>query len=213
MQTIAPTKSNLMSLKATLEFSKNGYELLDRKRNVLIREMMGYIDRARDIQQKINDTFKEAYQALRMANITMGISNVEDISNNVLENDDFTLLFKSVMGVEVPIVKYEQKPTQHIYSFYQSNTSMDVAYKKFNEIKYLVMEYAEVENAVFKLAVEIRKTQKRANALKNIQIPKYEEMVKFIQEVLEEKDREDFFRLKIVKKKVAVKKEYINKTK
>lgn len=109
MINIAPTKSNLMSAKATLEFSKKGYELLDQKRNVLIREMMGYIDRAKDIQEKINRTFEEAYEALRMANITLGVSTVEEISHTVPENGNFNLLFKSVMGVEVPIIKYDKK--------------------------------------------------------------------------------------------------------
>lgn len=202
MINIAPTKSNLMSAKATLEFSKKGYELLDQKRNVLIREMMGYIDRAKDIQEKINKTFQEAYEAIRMANITLGVSTVEEISHTVPENGNLNLLFKSVMGVEVPIIKYDKSNKEPVYSFYQTNTAMDVAFIKFSEIKYLVMEYAEVENAVFKLAMEIRKTQKRANALENIQIPKYEEMVKYIQDVLDEKDREDFFRLKILKKKI-----------
>ena len=73
--------------------------------------------------------------------------------------------------------------------------------KEFNDVKYLTYELAEVENAVYRLAMEVKKTQKRANALQNIQIPKFEEIVKFITEVLEEKEREDFFRLKVVKKK------------
>ncbi|CDF58576.1 V-type ATP synthase subunit D [Thermobrachium celere] len=209
MEIIAPTKSNLMSAKATLEFSKKGYELLDQKRNVLIREMMGYVGKAKDIQEEINKKFQEAYEALRMANITMGVSTVEDISHTVPENGCFNLLFKSVMGVEVPIIRYEKKQKEATYSFYQTNTAMDIAFSKFSEIKYLIMEYAEVENAVFKLAMEIKKTQKRANALQNIQIPKYEEMVKYIQDALEEKDREDFFRLKVVKKKSQKKKKKI----
>lgn len=198
---IAPTKSNLMSAKATLEFSKKGYELLDQKRNVLIREMMGLMDRAKDIQEKISSTFKEAYDALKMANLTMGIASVEDIAASTPENSDFEVLLKSVMGVEIPKIIYDKHEAVPVYSFYQTNASMDVAFRKFWEIKYLVMELAEVENSVYKLAIEIKKTQKRANALENIQIPKYTEIVKYIQDALEEKDREDFFRLKVVKKK------------
>ncbi|SKA90560.1 V/A-type H+-transporting ATPase subunit D [Caloramator quimbayensis] len=203
---VAPTKSNLMSAKATLEFSKKGYELLDQKRNVLIREMMSLIDRAKEIQEKVSVTFKEAYEALMMANLTMGIASVEDIADSTMEDSRFEILFKSVMGVEIPKIKYEENDIQPVYSFYQTNVSIDVAFKKFQEIKYLVMELAEVENSVYKLAVEIKKTQKRANALENIQIPKYTEMVKYIQDALEEKDREDFFRLKVVKKKRIKKK-------
>lgn len=203
---IAPTKSNLMSAKSTLEFSKKGFELLDQKRNVLIREIMGLLDSAKDIQTRINSTFGEAYEALKMASLTMGIASVEDIANSTFENSDIEMLHKSVMGVEIPIIKYDKMEAIPSYSFYQTNTSMDVAFKKFYEIKYFIIELAEIESSVYKLAVEIKKTQKRANALENIQIPKYEEIVKYIQDALEEKDREDFFRLKVVKKKRIKKK-------
>lgn len=204
---IAPTKSNLMNAKATLEFSKKGYELLDKKRNVLIREMMGMLDRARDIQDKIDSTFGDAYEALMMANLTMGIAIVDDIASTVPENGNLEIQSKSVMGVEIPKTIYEKQEAIPAYSFYQTNSSMDFAFKRFWEVKFLVMELAEVENSIYKLAVEIKKTQKRANALENIQIPKYREIVKYIQEVLEEKDREDFFRLKVVKKKNIKKKQ------
>jgi V/A-type H+-transporting ATPase subunit D len=203
---IAPTKSNLMSAKASLEFSKKGFELLDQKRNVLIRELMGLLDKVKNIQQRINSTFEEAYEALKMANLTMGIANVEDIASSVPESCDFEILFKSVMGVEIPKIKYCTEKMTPAYSLYQTNASIDLAFKKFWEVKYLIMELAEIENSVYKLAVEIKKTQKRANALENIQIPKFEEIVKFIQDALDEKDREDFFRLKVIKKKRIKKK-------
>jgi len=72
---------------------------------------------------------------------------------------------------------------------------------KFNELKYMIYELAEVETSVYKLAEEIKKTKKRANALEKIRIPKYEERIKEIEEILEEKEREDFFRLKMIKNK------------
>lgn len=198
---IAPTKSNLMSAKNSLEFSKKGFQLLDQKRNVLLRELMSFLKRAKNIQSRINSTFTEAYEALKIANLTMGIAGVEDIASSIPESCDFQILFKSVMGVEVPTVKYEECELIPAFSLYRTNTAMDVAFRKFYEVRNLVMELSEVENSVYKLAVEIKKTQKRANALENIQIPKYLATVKYIQEALEEKDREDFFRLKVVKKK------------
>lgn len=201
MENNAPTKANLMSAKSSLEFSQKGFELLDKKRNVLIREMMSYMDRAKDIQSRINSTYTEAYDALKRANITLGISTVEDIALSIPESQDFNVIFKSVMGVEVPHIRFDRKEIVPKYSFYRSNAALDLAYKKFNEVKYLSYELAEVENAVYKLAMEVKKTQKRANALENIQIPKFKEIVKSISDVLEERDREDFFRLKIVKKK------------
>ena len=61
------------------------------------------------------------------------------------------------------------------------------------------MELAEVEGSVYRLAVAIKKTQKRANALNNIMIPKFTATIKFITEALEEKEREEFSRLKVIK--------------
>ncbi|WP_186431034.1 V-type ATP synthase subunit D [Clostridium sp. BSD9I1] len=201
MENLAPTKANLISAKSSLEFSKQGFELLDRKRNVLIRELMEYVDKAKSIQDKINKIFSEAYKALERANITMGIYEVEEIAMAVPEANDYDILFKSVMGVEVPRVYFNKEDIKPSYGFYKSNTAMDLAYKSFNEVKYLIYELAELENAIYRLAMEVKKTQKRANALENIQIPRFRATVKSISEVLEEKEREDFFRLKVVKKK------------
>ncbi|MGH4125874.1 MAG: V-type ATP synthase subunit D [Clostridium sp.] len=201
METLAPTKSTLMAAKNSLDFSEKGFELLDKKRNVLIREMMSYVDKARVLQEQVNKTFSKAYKALQSANINSGITKMEDIAMSVEEAKDYEILFKSVMGVEVPKIIFERKEIEPKYGFYRSSASIDEAMKEFNNVKYLTYELAEVENAVYRLAMEVKKTQKRANALQNIQIPKYEEIVKFITEVLEEKEREDFFRLKVVKKK------------
>jgi V/A-type H+-transporting ATPase subunit D len=201
VENIAPTKSNLMSAESSLEFSQKGYELLDKKRNVLIREMMSYVERAEILENRVNDIFESAYDALRKANITIGISMVEDVALAIPQAVDYDIIFKSVMGVEIPHITFEEKEIKPQYSFYRSNTALDLTYEKFNEVKYLIYELAEVENAIFRLAVEVKKTQKRANALESIQIPKFKQIIKNIREVLEEKDREDFFRLKVVKKK------------
>ncbi|WP_127836676.1 V-type ATP synthase subunit D [Clostridium prolinivorans] len=201
MDNIAPTKSTLLSAKSSLEFSKKGYELLDKKRNVLIKEMMSYVSKAYKLQKEIFITFSKAYKALENANITTGIINVEDIAMTIEESNDYDILFKSVMGVEVPKVIFKEKEIEPRYGFYRTNAAIDEAMVEFNKVKYLTYELTEVENAVYRLAMEVKKTQKRTNALSNIQIPKFEEIVKFVTEVLEEKEREDFFRLKVVKKK------------
>lgn len=200
---VAPTKSNLISARTSLEFSRKGYELLDKKRNVLIREMMSLIGRSKDIQERINSTFSEAYEALKAANMTEGISTVEGIAASIKGAADFQVLIHSVMGVEVPSVRFEKKEFEPTYSFYRTNNAFDIAVKSFQTVKYLVYELAEVENSVYRLAVEVRKTQKRTNALQNIQIPKYIDMVKYIVDALDEREREDFFRLKMVKRRTT----------
>ncbi len=196
---IAPTKANLIKAKSLLEFSRSGFELLDKKRNVLIREMMDLMERVKDIQKRMADTFKEAFEALQVANVSMGVHELREIALSIPTREDFRILTRSVMGVEIPTVKYEETDLKAQYGFYRTNPAVDLAFIKFREVKYLIYEIAEIENSVYKLAIEIKKTQKRANALEKIQIPKYEEQVKYMEEILEEKEREDFFRLKRVK--------------
>jgi len=199
---IAPTKSNLIKSKSSLALSKKGYELLDKKRNVLIKEMMEFVDKARNMHDEIYDVITEAYEALQKANITLGVKNVEDMSYSIPADEHFDVLLKSVMGVDIPTVKYIDKKIIPTYGFYNTNSALDEAREKFKDVRFKVYELAEVENSIFKLAKEIEKTQKRTNALQHKQIPKYKEQVIYIQEVLEEKEREDFFRLKKLKKKI-----------
>ena len=195
------TKTSLMAAQNSLELSKKGYELLDKKRNVLIMTIMSFIEKAEEIQEKVAVVFGDAYEALQTANITMGISNIEQIAQSIPEASGFEVLDKSIMGVEIPEIRHQKEELIHYYSFYHTNTALDVAMQKFHEVKLLLYELSEIEDSVYKLAMEVKRTQKRTNALQNIQIPKYEEIVGKILEVLEEREREDFFRLKVVKKK------------
>lgn len=198
---MAPTKANLIKSKSMLMFSRKGYDLLDKKRNVLIREMMGLVERANVIQNSIQANFESAFDALKFANITLGFNAVEELAISVPDTEDFQVLYHSVMGVEIPEVRFEEKPLSVSYGFYRTNAALDEAMEKFRKVRFLTYELAEIENAVYKLAMEIKKTQKRANALEKIQIPKFQIIVKTIEETLEEKEREDFFRLKKIKDK------------
>jgi len=201
-ETVFATKGNLIAAKNTLELSKLGYELLDKKRNILIREIMELIDIADDIQKNIEKTFKEAYLALQHANVMMGIASVEQISRAIPIEEDITIKARSIMGVEIPIVEYlKDEENVAMYGLLSSTAALDEARKKFEKVKKLTLELTMIENAAYRLAINIKKTQKRANALKNITIPKYEELVKTIQNALEEKDREEFTRLKVIKRR------------
>ena len=202
VQTV-PTKGNLLATKKSLELSRTGFELLDRKRNILIREMMALIDRAASIQDKIDTTYAQAYKALQMANIASGICY--EVSRTVPVESGLNVAFRSVMGVEIPMVSLTEHNAPIPYGLSSTNSMMDRAYERFNEVKRLTAELAEVENSVYRLADAIKKTQKRANALKNIMIPRFEETVKFITDALEEKDREEFSRLKVIKSQKTAK--------
>lgn len=198
--TLFPTKGNLIIARNTLALSRQGYELLDKKRNILVREMMMLVERAKGIQDEILTTFTIAYSALQTANLTMGISEVDQISLGVPEENGVEVRDHSIMGVEIPVVTMEEKPIEPSYGFVRTNIALDVAREKFERVKRLSAEIAEIENAIYRLATNIRRTQKRANALRNIMIPKYEQIVTEISNALEEKDREEFSRLKVIKR-------------
>lgn len=197
MAQINPTKSVLLATKKSLALAEKGYDLLDRKRNILIREIMTMLDDIREIQGQIAENYAAAYQALQNANLTLGIC--DEIAGTVPVEEGLELDWRSVMGVELPTAKLNPPPARNTYGYYGTNYYLDEAYMKFNEVKMLTVRLAVIEDSVFRLASAIKKTQKRANALKNIVIPRFYETIRYITDELEEKEREEFSRMKIIK--------------
>lgn len=195
-----PTKGNLILAKNSLSLAKLGYGLMDKKRNILIRELMGLIEQAKDIQAEIDTTFTQAYEALQLANIELGISHVQEIGMSVPVEDSIAIKARSIMGTEIPLVRYEAAPLRPTYALGDTRESLDEARVKFEKVKELTIKLSMVENSAYRLATNIKKTQKRANALKNITIPAYEALTKDIANALEEKEREEFTRLKVIKR-------------
>lgn len=200
---VFPTKGNLLATKKSLKLARMGYGLLDKKRNVLIREMMTMVSSVNLLRNQISDSYFEAYYALQKANISKGV--IRDISDGIDVENGIHIKYRSVMGVEIPNISLEENNKGMAYGFVNTNSYIDDAYVKFNKVKELTIILAEVDNSVYRLANEIRKTQKRANALQNIVIPDLEDTVKYISEVLEEKEREEFSRLKVIKANKASK--------
>ncbi len=195
-----PTKGNLILAKNSLALASQGYELMDKKRNILLRELMGLIDQAKAIQSEIDTTYTEAYKALQQANIELGIHFVEEMAASVPVEDSIRIKTRSIMGTEIPLVQHEPAPMKLSYAYYSTRESLDEARQHFERVKNLTIQLSMVENSAYRLAASIRKTQKRANALKNITIPTYQALVADITNALEEKDREEFTRLKVIKR-------------
>lgn len=195
-----PTKGNLILAKNSLALARQGYGLMDKKRNILIRELMNLIDEAKGIQSEIDVTFTEAYKALQKANIELGINYVQEISASVPIERGIKIKARSIMGTEIPLVQHEDTPMDLTYAYYSTRESLDEARAKFEKVKELTIKLSMVENSAYRLANNIKKTQKRANALKNITIPTYETLTKNITNSLEEKEREEFTRLKVIKR-------------
>lgn len=200
-----PTKGNLILAKNSLALATQGFELMDKKRNILIKELMELIERASNIQSEINSTFTGAYASLQKANIDNGITFVEEIANSIPVDETIRIKTRSIMGTEIPLV--ESSPDYSpVYSFHQVSVSLDDARRQFEKVKQLAIELSMVENSAYRLASNIKKTQKRANALKNITIPAYTQLVSSITNALEEKEREEFTRLKVIKRNNTKKK-------
>ena len=195
-----PTKGNLILAKNSLALARQGYELMDKKRNILIKELMELIDEAKGIQSEIDETFTSAYKALQKANIELGIDYVKDIALAVPVDDSVRIKTRSIMGTEIPLVEHEKRPLNLTYAYYSTKESLDEARYKFERVKELTLKLSMVENSAYRLANSIKRTQKRANALKNITIPRYETLTRNITNSLEEKDREEFTRLKVIKR-------------
>ena len=195
-----PTKGNLILAKNSLALSRQGFDLMDKKRNILIRELMGLIEEAKDIQSQIDTTFRAAYAALQRANMEMGITNVRSISHTIPIENTIRIKTRSIMGTEIPLVEAKPGAAVPTYAFYSTRQSLDEARLAFEKVKELTLHLSAVENSAYRLASNIKKTQKRANALKNITIPHYEQLTKDITNALEEKEREEFTRLKVIKR-------------
>lgn len=193
-----PTKGNLMAAKRSRSLAQTGYELMDRKRNILIRELMAMMDTAKALQSQIDTVFTQAYASLQAANIRLGIC--DRIAEAVDVDDSLEIRYRSVMGVELPHIPGQSSAPRPEYGFSGTSSLLDDCYLKFHQVKELTRRLAEVETSIYRLAQAIKKAQKRANALENIVIPDLDETIRVITDALEEKEREEFVRMKVIKR-------------
>lgn len=195
-----PTKGNLMQIQKSLDLSRNGYQLMDRKRIILMNELIELLNKASGLQDELKKAYGLAYHKLSIAAYENGMLSVHDASNNVDVENDIQLKVRSVMGSEVPEINYQPRPMKPAYSFHDNTVAIDEARIAFRKVKDLLIQIAEVENAAYRLANNMQKTQKRVNALQNVTIPQLEGAQLSISSALEEKEREEFTRLKVVKR-------------
>lgn len=203
MKRAVPTKGNLLRLKERLRLAEGGHSLLEKKRNVLMREMLSHIEEARKLQEDILKLFEKAYKSLQLTNLDLGMEYIDEIGRAVPEFQGLDVRMRSVMGVEVPEVRMKGEFKEIPYGIYRSNSALDVTYLTFIEVLKLIAKAAWIENTVYRLAYEVKKTRKRVNALENKVIPELKEQIKYIQDVLEESEREEFIRVKKIKEKYS----------
>jgi len=200
---IPPTRSNLLRIKHELQFARNGYEILNRKREVLTTELMNVSRSAQELQDKVWNKLAEAYKALQRAKLTMGRERVEWAALSVNKTVEVQVKFRGVMGVPVPLVDAQGEPPAMSYSLGDTTAALDEASVAFQDVLKQLPELSELIASVWRLAGELRKTQRRVNALQYIFIPNYVETRNFIEASLEERDRQETFKLKLLKNKSA----------
>ncbi len=204
---IPPTRSNLIRIKQDLNFARQGYEILDRKREVLTTELIRVAHDAEVLQKEVWELLENAYRALEKAQLTMGSEHVEWAALAATKTVDIHLKFRGVMGVPVPQIEARGEPQEMLYSLGDTNAALDEAAAAFREVLIRIPQLSELTTAVWRLAGELRKTQRRVNALQYIFIPQYEQTVTFIVSSLEEREREETFRLKLLKHRAERKEE------
>lgn len=205
---INPTRMELLSLKNRTKLAVKGHGLLKEKRDALIKEFFDILDRVKGVREAAERSLKEANEALLEAQIAMGDLAVRKASLSVKESIDVDIKSRSVMGVSVPVTNVKMEERSIIdrgYSFSDTTIQLDEAANKFEEsIKFLI-ELGEVEKTIFLLAEEIEATKRRVNALEHIMIPRFENTEKYIDMRLQEMERENFVRLKMIRSTIEKK--------
>jgi len=205
MENISPTRISLIQTKKTLKLAETGREVLERKRDILLRELRNSIYNAEQIRANLTVALNEAYKSLREANIAKGSETISNVALGSPFRANYLVDTRSIMGVTVPLVEFQsEKNVKPDYGFANTNADLDKAFKQFYNLLQILSDLAKAEGTTFQLANDVNRTQRRVNALKYVLVPKYRDAVKWIELVLEEKEREEFVRTKRIKKMIKV---------
>ena len=200
-ENVSPTRINLIQTKRTLKLAESGREVLERKRDILIRELRNSIFEAERAREELLSALAKAYQSLKEANITKGSETVANVALTSSSEANYLFDYKGIMGVSVPNVKFQSKPdVKPNYGFASTSVELDTAFKQFYNVLELIADLARAEGTTFQIANDVRRTQRRVNALNYVLIPRYSNLAQSIELALEEKDREEFVRTKIIKR-------------
>ena len=209
MQTnnVAATKANLIKAKEELNLLEGGYDILDKKRKALIGAYDSKIKERNDLNEKVNETIKKVSHDFKKVLVRIGESDLDSISKTVPIDNSISLKVDKFMQTEISEIYFEDVKLNLSYSFYETNAGFDEAILSFNQLRSKIFKLAELDTTINSLDREIKKTSKKVNSLDKVQIPKYKEMIKTISQSIEEKEREEFSKTKIVKENKIKKEE------
>ena len=200
---LAPTRSNLFSTRDALSLAEEGYEILDKKREVLTTELMHVAHDAAALQDQVWRMLSGAYKDLEVARLSTGRERLEWAALSVTETVEARVRPRSVMGVVIPSVEAHGAPPEMPYGLGNTPVALDQAAASMRHVIATIPALAELMTTVWRLALELKKTQRRVNALQYVFIPQYRETITYIESALEEREREEVFRLKRLKSRAA----------
>ena len=198
---IAPTKSNLLSIKEQLSVAQNGYELLEQKREILVMELMRIVEQVKLLEKQIDSTVEQAYPALKNMLKIVGGDRVERIGHSVKYDFHIKETRVNTGGMNFDSIEVELPKQQLFYSYLGSFADSDKVMVEFFKLLSLLTQMATIRTIAWRLANEVKKTQRRVNALDKLVIPQNRETKTYIEGVLEERERENTFVLKALKKR------------
>ncbi len=204
---VLPTKIGLIQTKRSLRTSRTVYKILEDKREVLLKRLDEMINEAQKSREDMWEPLSEAYRQLYDSYLKLGPTRLESVATSTPPTVDVSVNVRTIVSVSVPTMQITQKNVGLTYGFADTNASLDKATRMMRNVLPGILKAAEVENAIFRLASELEKTQRLLNALEYIIIPGYQDTIKFISATLEEREREEFVRLKQVKRILEHKKE------
>ena len=207
MRRIPPTKTSLLKLQGELRFARLGYELLDQKRNILVMELLNLVDQAVDLESRTNEALEKAYHNLEEAVLRMGKLKVFNLESAVNIEAAIQLRQRRVMGVSLPVVETQFREHPPFYSPEGTTFWIDNSLASFKNALETMGRLAELKISIMRLALEVKRTIRKVNALEKIAIPDLEETVSYVESRLEENERDMFVLMKMVKSRLEKRKE------
>ncbi len=197
----APTKANLIRNKDELKLLNSGLDILDKSRKALIQAHDSKIKQRDELNKEVNDTIDMVTHNFKKAMVTMGESKLADISKLVPVDESIVLHESEFMQTKIYDIDFEASKLNLSYSFYETNEYFDLALLSFNELKDKIFKLAELDTTINNLDGQLKKTSKKVNSLEKVQIPRLKETISKISSSIEEKEREEFSKTKMVKDK------------
>ena len=201
---VKPTRKNLMAIEDRIELSERGHDTLEQKRDGLIMEFMDILDQAQDVREDLNANYETAQRKLDMARAMEGDVAVRGAAASLKEYPEITTQSKNIMGVVVPQIessKVRKSLDERGYGLLGSSARIDETADAYEELLETIILAAEVETAMKKMLKEIETTKRRVNALEFKLLPDLYNNQEYIEQKLEEQEREEIFRMKKIKAK------------